>query len=244
MMETDEIRELFQLQRKTVPSAAGVMPVSRMLPGVRFFPGGRGVWNDSPDATLPTNGVMVVGEDWGDLTAYRQAKTEETPPPPEESVTWKALAELLTEAELSPSSCFFTSFYMGLREKTSKRIQFPGAKSAEYVAACRDFLMEQINVVRPRLIVLLGARIPRRVAGLSSELNEWRNCKTASSLDRKGALKTNASFGSHHATVCWIVPPTRRVSNLRRRKFDGQKGAQAEVELIKQAARASGLSSK
>ncbi len=244
MPTNDEIRSLFQLQRKMVPAAEGVMPVSRMLPGVRFFPGGRGIWNDSPEtpeAQLPIGGVMVVGQDWGDLAAYRQAKTEKTPTPLEENPTWKGLLERLTAAELPPGSCFFTNFYMGLREKTGKRIQFPGAKSAEYAAACRNFLLEQINTVQPKLIILLGARIPRRVAGLSEELNEWQKCKTASALDKNGALKTDVRFGEHRTTVCWIIHPERRVSNLRRRKFDGQKGEKAEVELMRQAARVSGL---
>ena len=52
--------------------------------------------------------------------------------------------------------CFFTNFYMGLRETGPETGRFPGARDGEFVQRCARFFERQMEAIEPKLIVTLG----------------------------------------------------------------------------------------
>ncbi len=241
-----EVSELFKTLRRTIPAEFNppeVAPVPGPLPGVCFFPGAAGVWGDADKreyVPFPSGGAMIVGQDWGTAQDYKEAGREPWVEPCE--ATWDNLLSVLKDAGLPPEKCFFTNYFTGLRKTPPSTGEFPGAKDPRYAGLCGGFFLRQIAAARPRLLVLLGLQIPRRVALLSEELKDWRDCGGIKSLDDAGALKENARFGDHSvAAVCWLLHPSMRESNLRYRARKNKTGAAIERELMRDATRKSGI---
>lgn len=70
--------------------------------------------------------------------------------------TWRNLYSLLDLAAVERAECFFTNAYVGLNGR-GPTAAFAGARSEAFRSWCRDFLLTQIAVMRPRTVVALGA---------------------------------------------------------------------------------------
>ena len=77
------------------------------------------------------------------------------------SPTWRQLVEFLARVPIALEQCFFTNAYMGLRAGAGTTGKFPGAASAPFVQASREFLLAQIAVQRPALILARGNYVPK-----------------------------------------------------------------------------------
>ena len=242
-----ESSELFAQLRRTIPAERcppEVAPMPAMLRGVCFFPGAAGVWGDAAAreyVPFPSEGAMIVGQDWGTVRGYNESAEWEWIEPAE--ATWDNLLTFLRETRLPPEKCFFTNFFPGLRKTEIQRTgEFPGARCERYAKLCGEFFLAQIAAAKPRLLVLLGVQIPYRVAALSEELKDWRDCKTMRALDNAGALKTKIRFGEHSVdAACWLVHPSYRARNVNLRRYENRRGDAAEIALIKDAMRESGI---
>jgi hypothetical protein len=114
---------------------------------------------------------MILGHDFHSESGYRASfalgAESQTQP------TWRSLLGFLAEVGLEPKDCFVTNAFMGLRAGDATSGLFPGASAPEFVAPCRRFLVRQLQVQQPSLILTLGIHVPRILAPLSPELASW-----------------------------------------------------------------------
>ena len=212
------------------------------LPGTAFFPGGMGLWQagDSP-SPMPLGGVMVLGHDFYSEAGYRrflESRGESTRGP-----TWRNLLELLHRVGVGPERCFFTNAYMGLRAGSQNTGRFPGARDGGFVERCRVFLGEQIRAQSPRLILTLGSHVPAVLAPLSEDLAPWLKAASLKALDEAAyPLVPDARFPRGlRVTVAALVHPSIRWASVLRRRYAGLEGDAAEMALLKDAVRSSGI---
>jgi hypothetical protein len=217
----------------------GVVPVPERIPGLAFFPGGLGLWGAKPDAELPPmpiGGVMVLGHDFhsraGYDESYRLGGERLTLP------TWRNLLAVLDEAAIPRESCFFTNLYMGLRSGDKTTGVFPGASNDRFRRHCQDFLLRQLSVQRPRLIITLGIQVPPVVAELSDQLAPWATGRGIRHIDTVGALRTGVAFErlpDFSTTVVALLHPSLRQASLRHRRYRGLVGPDTERALLRDA---------
>lgn len=222
------------------PYPAGVVPVREPIAGLAFFPGGSGLWQYETGARqsdIPVGGVMVLGHDFHSEEQYEHSKDrgcEDLNAP-----TWRNLLELLDETGASRKSCFYTNFFMGLRAGKQTTGVFPGKKDKAFVQRCRDFFLYQVEVQKPRIILVLGAHVPRLLAPLADKLHLWSKAQGLGAIDTAGAaLVCDVSFGRNHhfAHMVALTHPSLRHANLRHRRSPGtMSGQEYELELIRKA---------
>lgn len=218
---------------------SGVVPVPAPIHGLAFFPGGYGLWGstaDEPLPSLPVNGVMVLGHDFHSEKGY--AKSFQLGGEPETLPTWRNLLKLLRDVEIKPERCFFTNLYMGLRAGTATTGVFPGAASSSFVTHCEQFLLEQIRVQRPALILTLGVHVPPVVGRLSPELEVWALGRGLRHLDSVGPVQTNVTFENIDGwgtTVVALSHPSLRDASVRHRRYRGEEKHAAEVRMVRDA---------
>ena len=101
---------------------------------------------------------------------------------------------------------------------------------------CRAFLIRQIEIVRPSLLLVLGSHTPRLLAPLSPRLERWINATTFAHIDRDdGAVVCGARIAGVELSVVSLTHPSYRRMNVRCRSFQGLTGEAAELEMIRQA---------
>ena len=135
---------------------SGVQRVGAPIDGTAFFPGGHGLWRGTePHGPLPEffprNPVMFVGHNFDSVRGYERSRQRGIELI--RNTTWAKLLQYIAAAGLSPEECFFTNALMGLQPATS----VGRLKTTElFRAECRQFLSEQVRIVRPRAIAALG----------------------------------------------------------------------------------------
>jgi hypothetical protein len=219
------IDQLFDQLADVGPYPPGVLPTTARIPGTAFFPGGTGLWGTQPGQPLPLmplGGVMVLGHNFDSAASYAQslARGSEHINGP----SWRPLLTLLRACAIDPSRCFFTNAYMGLKADTASPIgKFPGAAAADFVRRCQTFLLEQLRMQQPRLVLTLGKEVPPVLAPLAPELSRtWSGALTLQELDRRAvALVYPVHFpGILHATaVAAVTHPANRTPNVARRHY-------------------------
>lgn len=153
--------------------------------------------------------------------------------------TWRNLLPLLDGARIARSDCFFTNAYMGLRDGDDSMGEFPGAGDPDFVARCQAFLRRQVAIQRPRLILTLGAWVPRFIAPLATALRTWIGARSLGEIDRVGPVVTDVRFGedTDPAVVVALTHPSMRNSNVHRRRYDERSGKDAETAMLAYALR-------
>jgi uracil-DNA glycosylase len=235
--ETSQIGELLRLVKRVAPYPPGIVPVKQLIAGTAFFPGGNGLWsaqNDGCFADFPFGGIMILGHDFGTLDSQRKSLELGHE---RECSTWKNMMPFLESAGVSLSDCFFTNFYMGLRESTQITGKFPGANDSAFVQRCQNFLSRQIQFQKPRAILMLGTWVPSLLAPLSRELAPWLKAKSFSRIDQAGGLITHCRFlgVAHPVNVAALTHPSFRGSNVHRRRYGSKTGDAAELAIVKKA---------
>ncbi len=79
MNESHLTKILFDQLDSIKPYPTGVVEVPATLPDTAFFPGGAGLWKDSPSSELPPipeGGVMVLGHNFGSTDYYEKCSTK------------------------------------------------------------------------------------------------------------------------------------------------------------------------
>ena len=193
IMVTDE---LFGHLNRIVKSSSypdGIVPVPNdRVEGTAFFPGGDGLYGHK---NFPEEGVMVLGQDFDneenfENSRFRRSEIAE----PKGNHTWDGLNKILKENGVSMEKCFFTNAIMGLRERGSK----PTGRSKAFLKTnepflnkCREFFVEQLKAQKPKLIIGLGAHIPKFLSGTSKRLEGDGLSKITSLSKIGGSIKGN-----------------------------------------------------
>jgi uracil-DNA glycosylase len=218
----------------------GVIRISAHIPGTAFFPGGSGLWNTQPNEPLPpmpVGGIMVVGHNFDSEASFKRSFNhagENLKDP-----TWRNLLAFLKQVEILPEWCFFTNAYVGLQSGERAIGPFPGQHDHEFVCWCQNFLLEQIKLMQPRLILSLGAYVPSFLAPLSLELGYvWSGVKQLITLNKQeAALVCPSNFVGvlHPIAVVALTHPAYRQVNVKNRRYRNLEGEAAEQALVKDA---------
>lgn len=242
-MTTGITSNLFELAKIVRPYPPGVSEPPTQIVGTSFFPGGHGIWESQTGRTnFPYGGVMVLGHDFHNETGYQQAiaKWRENL----QSPTWRVLIKLLGETGVPLPMCFFTNFFMGLRRGKAVTGPFPGANDLEFVSRCRLFLLHQLALQKPRLVLVLGNHVPMLISPLASALEPWGRYTGFKARDGANvSLVTQVHFQVIQPFPCSIVSmlhPSMRHANIRSRTWTTPQGREffgnsAEVAMIKYA---------
>jgi uracil-DNA glycosylase len=215
-MEEQEIaifERLWQEMRSAVsPFPEGIADVREPIRGTAFFPGGLGLWlHENGSGESPIGQIMIVGQDFNSEGVYEQARRDGTEV--DSSKTWKMLRRLLPASGISLNQCFFTNLYMGLRKGGSETGTFPGARDRSFVQRCLAFCIKQLEVVRPKLILTLGAE-PFRV--LATHLFQVPAPKTLSECVE---IYRSLPLAHGSVTVVAFTHPSFYDANVWRRKY-------------------------
>jgi uracil-DNA glycosylase len=246
-MEMHPVHKLFKDAQEVRAYPSGVVEVPAQIQGTSFFPGGTGLWWGGAPVIppLPVGKVMVLGHDFHSVAGYEWACEHENENL--EATTWLHLQALLKRVPIRLEECFFTNIYMGLRKGTATTGPFPGATDAEFVRRCQKFFLHQFAVQQPKLILALGAYVPRFLAPLSQQLAIWSVPSSFPRRDKdKQSIRASVVFNGiaiRPCVVASIVHPCMRNSNVRHRHWyeRGLHGDAAELELVKHAAGLAGM---
>ncbi len=219
--------------KAVAPYPRGVLAVPEPIKGTAFFPGGDGLWKEDGPIEFPIGGIMILGHDFDSNDGYQrslEARTENM-----KGATWSSLSKVLHEARIEPASCFFTNFYMGLREVAKATGPFPGRMDEGFVDRCREFLLYQIDLSRPRAILVLGIHVPPLIATMAPELLVWNEVRQFGDIDAANhAVIERVCFrpGKPTIPVAAMTHPCQRHLNIKRRKYHGLEGNPAEMRMI------------
>lgn len=230
--------ELFERIQQFGDFPSGVTSIPRQLQGTSFFPAGVGLLVDKHNTELPrfpVGGIMILAHDWGtvgDFKLYEEQDEERLTNP-----TWRNMLPFLERTGIPADDCFFTNFFVGLRTAKSSVGAFPGAKDPVCVRTCQRFLTQQIDMQRPRLVLALGAYVPKMIAHMSDDLEPWERFDSFKAMDRQNlASFRNVKIrnSDHSFSVASLVHPCYRQRNARLRRWRGFEGDEAEVNLVKE----------
>jgi hypothetical protein len=221
------------------PYPDGVLAVPEPIVGTAFFPGGFGLWNPAatrPLPCMPIGDVMVLGHDFHSEVGYQESLRQgfESPTQP----TWRGLTRLLAQGKIALERCFFTNVYMGLRAGDGKTGRFPGAASPAFVGRCRTFLIRQLAMQRPRVILTLGIPAARFLGALSPALSDWAGASGQKEVDTRGPLRQRVCFDDVpglETTVVALTHPSLRHANIGKRRFGSWVGHEAELAMLREA---------
>lgn len=125
--------------------------------GTSTFPAGIGLWRTeepfgkAPEH-FPRSPIMILGHNWGAVHELEDSY-EHGCDYPLDGRTWKYLRLYLKAAKVCKTDCFFTNALVGLQPcHAIGRMK----ASREFTKQCRAFLCKQIEIVKPRLVVILG----------------------------------------------------------------------------------------
>lgn len=224
----------------------GVQAVAERIQGLAFFPGGAGLRNAQigfPLPPMPIGGVMVLGHIFDTVARYTVSVADNSEN--ENSPTWGPLLELLAKSHIMAARCFFTNAYMGLKINSDMPMgKFFGALPLEYVERCSSFLLKQIQVQQPRLLLALGKDVWQVLTPLANELNVWSGITGFSQLDKRKVAMVTAQITDvpHPTVVVALTQPTRpfHATNVKTREYTA-KGDTAEIAMILDGCKACGL---
>lgn len=236
------IQRLYALLEQFGPYPTGVVPMTRYLRGPGFFPGGDGLANApvvGPLPRWPLNGVMIVAHNFDCEAGYaRSLMSSPSDLARDTSVTRRTLDRLLTEVGIQLEKCFYTNAYVGLKAGTKAMGVFPGSRDPDFVRRCQDFLLAQVQLLQPQLLLSLGGEVLRFLASWESVpdlYHVWAGARTTCELDERGvALVPHVQFPGlpHPTAMVALTHPAIWAPNARRRAFDNKTGTSAERALL------------
>ena len=234
-MVTDTLFYKLKISITSYPDGIIQLPDSR-IEGTAFFPGGDGLYEHK---NLEKSDIMILGQDFDNEENFEKAKKNRSEiTVPKGNPTWNNLKKILdTENKSYMQRCFFTNAIMGLREKSTKNTGRSKAflkKNEQFLDECRAFFIEQLKFQRPKLIIGLGAHIPKFLSATSESLGHLSNItslsKIGDSIDEN--FFKNVMFRDitdYKTNVIFITHPSLYYSNVRRRH---ERGKEFEKELI------------
>ena len=144
--------------------------------------------------------LMVVGEQPGDK--------EDLAGEPFVGPAGRLLDQALSDAGIAPDSVFRTNVVKHFRfSGTRGKQRIHKSPSRPHVAACRPWLLAELDLVRPNGVVLLGATAGQAVYGATFRVGESRG--------QQLEWPPDVELGS---TPQWVVPTVHPSSILRSRR--------------------------
>ncbi len=244
---THPVDKLFAALDTVKPFPSGVVEITERISGTAFFPGGWGLWDTHaarPLPPMPTHGVMVLGHDFHSKTAFDESfrkggevRIDSSGVASSDVPTWTNLIRTLREFGIPPQRCFFTNVYMGLRASDKKTGRFEGSRDQAFVGRSREFFRIQLEAQQPKLILSLGAWVPRFLAPMADQLANWKRLNSLTAIDKSNPVRHEVTFTRTSAPSCSVVcltHPSLRGPNVGRRAYGPLTGAAAECAMVKE----------
>ena len=206
--------------------------IKNEIKGRAFFPGGNGTFNN--DTNLNDKSIMVLGQDFDSLKNYEkslklQLEKIETNP------TWKNILLFLKELNINPERCFFTNAILGVRNSEKATGKSPAFKDEIFINNCRNFFLYQVELQKPKIILVLGIHVATFLSNTSKDLECWSKINNFGDFDDKNIQKIEAVFNNGlKSTVILLTHPSFRNLNVHRRKYNNYTGHDAEIQMVKE----------
>jgi uracil-DNA glycosylase family 4 len=237
-MQERIIRELFY-RGSSLPYEGSGMERVPVQKGVGFFPGCSGLFSEFTND--PRKRVMILGQDFGTKDYYEGLGKEGEI---DTSVTCRQLGVLLADLGIKKEDCFLTNIFMGLRTQ-GKMIgpSAPANASSDnpFLIASKVFLREQIEIVRPDLVIVLGKHPAQTLAKWwPRDFGGWRDMLGITKPFEKNrfyspaqGLHQDAIFADFKIRFLFALHPS--MSNTHRGLIwgKGNNGRAKEVALLK-----------
>lgn len=186
-----------------------------------FFPAGTGTtsadsWNEATPgsrsvevsrAALRERDVLVVGNFPGSQEQYPKMLQQ---PESAYQTTWRNLRTLL--ADIAPKRVYLTNAHLAMFESSPSFS--PG--DSEFLAACEELLQRQIEMVRPRVVVCLGAPAAFRLTRLVDGLESWASWPGFASLISEGQTVQRIHLSGMQIDAIAVHHPSAIVSRVER----------------------------
>ena len=213
---------LFDLQIESIQTyPKEIVPVPFLLKGTAFFPAGDGVYKENNEPMKSHYSIMVVGQDYDNEANFNIVQN--LPNQSEldnKNTTWRNIIKILGEDIVK--QCFFTNAIMGLRIGSTKNtgVSVAFKKGNEnFLQENIDFFKEQIRVIKPKVIICLGAQMPKFIGKCFPEvfpdLNKINSFKQLDTSDFKD--QNELFFDEKHIKIIFITHPSLYYVNASKR---------------------------
>jgi hypothetical protein len=229
------MNEVLKLTEKLTDFAyhSSMVIIKNEITGRAFFPGGNGTFNH--DTNLNDKDIMILGQDFDCLKNYNksfklQLEKIETNP------TWKNILLFLKELNINSDRCFFANAILGARNSEKATGKSPAFKDKIFINNCRNFFLYQVELQKPKIILVLGIHVATFLSNTSKDLECWNKIKNFKDLDAENIQKINAVFNNGvKSNVILLTHPSFRNLNVNRRKYKNYIGHDAEIQMVKEA---------
>jgi hypothetical protein len=216
---------------KDIKYSQTMIGVQGELSGRAFFPAGRGTFNN--DESIADKNIMILGQDFDCEDNYANTLKighEDIVRNP----TWRNLLSFLTDVGIGHDQCFYTNAILGIRLGDKGTGKSPAFKDEGFIKECQKFFLYQVEVQKPKAILVLGKHVAEFIAPLSVDLSCWKRIESYEALDQRGKqIVKNATFDNGiKSNLVLLTHPSFRNSNIHRRKYSGHGGHDAEVKMV------------
>lgn len=252
VVSAETLLKIWEEADKSYPPGIHPVDTTRFeLEGLGFFPAGVGRYaapGRSACHDLALGGLFVLGNNFGSRGYLDRLLGMELPSECEQGDTWGPLLSQLREAKVALDSCFFSNSYLGYLAGSSNMAAFPTLGS--FTSQCAKFLKMELEQLRPRVVIALGAPARKLLAHkeVNLDLMTWQK-NSLEVLDRRNQAFREVNFaGVTFTVIAWVHPSAQdrkpkkdSLSYLESRYYirDGTQhvGRAAEVEMLRNALR-------
>lgn len=220
------------------PEGAVSFAGRQRLGGRGFFPGASGFYSPHDLQRVvgrPQVSAMVVAHNWGSEKDWHAFQTEHGEPI-DKVETWIQMLAFFAEAGIDPHDCFYTNVYPVLMRGEKSTGAIRGRKSAQWLDACVALLSDQIELLQPKVLLVLGKDAVALMARFPDEaFGKWRQFSTFRVADkiRISAIESAQVRGRDLAAVA-LMHPSYRAMNIRRyRGNEDETGHMIEVRMVR-----------
>lgn len=136
-----------------------------------FFPGGTGLFENATN--IRNRRIMVLGQDWGDEKSFKRAKDNSNENPLGNATLGNLKRLIESVPELSMKECFLTNVIMGVRQGAKSMGESPAFVDADFLYHCNEFLKFQVNLQKPKVILVCGKHAAMFLAKFYQPCKVW-----------------------------------------------------------------------
>jgi uracil-DNA glycosylase family 4 len=184
MKQLKKLYQAYEEQFTNMKAPDGIIiDTKRVIDKTVFFPAGDGLYYEEETPTHIE--YMIIGQDFDTIDKFRALLKDNKSELETGNTTWRNLLKLLSDAGIDKKAVFYTNAIMGYRDGGKNTGKSPAFKDKDFIKACRDFMIEQISMVKPRKIIVLGANLFDFMAALSDDLKAIKDIKKFKDLDKR-----------------------------------------------------------
>jgi hypothetical protein len=230
-MKTD-IQKLFDELKKFNKYPVSMSKIFGDIKGVAFFPGGKGIYYSE---SLSDKKIMVLGHNFDTEKNYLKYVDEGSEDVKKNS-TWRNILEFLPKCNISPMDCFFTNAFLGAKRDGKSVGKLSASSDKKFKEYCLNFFLREIEIQKPKLILVLGLEAAHFLAPLNEKLNDWGNADFKSIDENDLQVIKSVKFPNGvTSNLVVLTHPSMRQISITRRTYKKFSGDQAEVEMVKEA---------